>query len=100
MKALARAWTAVAVYAAHPLAPILSAALLAVLWATAGLDVTNFMISIISLLLLFVLQSSQTADTLAIQVKLDELVRAMPEADDRFRHIDERTADEIREIRE
>jgi low affinity Fe/Cu permease len=100
VKALARAWGRVATWAAHPIAPIVSAVLTALLWALAGVDSANFAISVLSLILLFVLTSQGAADTLSLHVKMDEILRALPEADNRFRHIDERTADEIRELRE
>ena len=90
---------AVAKAAGHVMAPYVAAVVLAVLWTFLGLDATNFAISIISLLLLFVLQSTQTRDGLAIQIKLDTLIAAIPEADDAFQRIDEKTADEVRELR-
>jgi len=76
MTALAQAYEAIAHAAGHVLAVPLSIAVLALLWALAGLEITNISISIISLLLLFIIQSSQNRDGLAIQAKLDELIRA------------------------
>ena len=82
MKALARAYEAIAHAAGHVLAVPLSIAVLGLLWALAGTEVANFSISIISLLLLFMLQSTQNRDGMAIQAKLDELIRASDARDD------------------
>ena len=76
MTALAQAYERIAHLAGHVLAVPLSIAVLALLWASVGLEVTNITISIVSLLLLFIIQSSQNRDGLAIQAKLDELIRA------------------------
>ena len=76
MTALAQAYEAIAHAAGHVLAVPLSIAVLALLWALAGLEVTNLTISIVSLLLLFMLQSTQNRDGIAIQAKLDEIIRA------------------------
>ena len=76
MTALAQAYEAIAHAAGHVLAVPISIAVLGLLWALAGLEITNFTISIVSLLLLFMLQSTQNRDGLAIQAKLDELIRA------------------------
>jgi len=76
MTALAQAYERIAHLAGHVLAVPLAIAVLGLLWALAGLEVTNLMISIVSLLLLFMLQSTQNRDGLAIQAKLDELIRA------------------------
>jgi low affinity Fe/Cu permease len=49
--------------------------------------------TIVTFLLVFVLQHTQNVDTTALHAKLDEILRAMPEADDALRGI-EREVDE------
>jgi low affinity Fe/Cu permease len=98
MKALAHLWERVSVAAAHPMAPPVSLLVLLAVWSALGLDATNFAISIVSLFLLFILQSSQSRDTLAMQIKLDALIDAS-EASDELQRIDEKTADEVKELR-
>lgn len=51
------------------------------LWGWPGIDDQNYAISVISLVLLMLLQHSQNRDGDAIQAKLDELVIAVPDAD-------------------
>jgi low affinity Fe/Cu permease len=65
---------AAAEYAGSPYAIGVSAVALFLLWLVVGLDVTNIAISIVSLILLFLLQTSQNRDGAAIQAKLDELI--------------------------
>lgn len=60
----------------HAVAIPIASAAIAIAWVLAGLDITNIAISIVSVLLLFVLQHSQNRDGLAIQIKLDELLRS------------------------
>jgi low affinity Fe/Cu permease len=48
-------------------------------------------ISALTFWMLFSLQSSQNADTVALHAKLDEIIRAEPEADNALRGIEERT---------
>jgi low affinity Fe/Cu permease len=100
MQALAQAYEAIAHLAGHVLAVPLSIAVLALLWALAGLDITNFAISIVSLLLLFILQSSSNRDGLAIQTKLDLLIKAVEAADNSFMGIDTEPEDTIKAKRE
>lgn len=44
-------------------------------------DILDFIIFVSTFFLLFVVQSSQNADTKAIQDKLDEIINALPDAD-------------------
>ena len=63
--------------------------LLSIGWFIAGLfieyqtwfDIMDLVIFVSTFLLLFVLQSSQNADTMAIQHKLDEIIDALPGTD-------------------
>ena len=45
------------------------------------LDIMDITIFIVTFLMLFVVQASQNADTLAIQDKLDKILDALPQAD-------------------
>ncbi|MBA3727576.1 MAG: low affinity iron permease family protein, partial [Armatimonadetes bacterium] len=72
-------------------------------WAVLGfpeplLNGLNFGISIVSLLMLFFLQSSSNRDGAAIQLKLDELIR-VTEARNELIGIDKRTEAEIESVR-
>jgi low affinity Fe/Cu permease len=61
--------------------------------------VINTGTTIVTFLLMFVLQSTQTRDTKALQLKLDELIKAAPAARDELRHADERPSSEIDALR-
>ena len=99
MIALAQAYEAIAHAAGHVLAVPVAIAALALLWLVAGLDVTNLSISIISLLLLFILQSTQNRDGAAIQAKLDELIKSSA-ARNEFAGLDRLPASDIERLRD
>jgi low affinity Fe/Cu permease len=50
--------------------------------------VINTSTTIITFLMVFLIQGAQNRDTKAIQAKLDEILRAIPQADDRLRGIE------------
>lgn len=52
----------------------------------------------ITLVMVFVIQHTQARQQLAVQMKLDELLRALPQADDRFVHIEVGSDDELMEL--
>ena len=52
----------------------------------------------VTLVMVFVIQHTQSRQQLALQIKLDELVRALPQADDRFVHIEMGSDDELLEL--
>jgi low affinity Fe/Cu permease len=54
----------------------------------------------ITLVMVFVIQHTQSRQQLALQMKLDELLRALPEADDHFVHIEVGSDDELQELEE
>jgi low affinity Fe/Cu permease len=83
----------------HALAIPVMAACIALAFVALGLDVTNIAISIISLLLLVLLQHSQNKDGMAIQAKIDELIKGVPDADNALIALDKRTEAEIEEMR-
>lgn len=45
-----------------------------------GVETTNIAISIVTLLMVFVLQNTQNRDSAALHLKLDEIVQAEPDA--------------------
>lgn len=55
--------------------------------------------TIITFLMLFILQSSQNRDGRAVQAKLDELIRAVDAADDRLRGVEEREEADLAAIK-
>jgi low affinity Fe/Cu permease len=55
--------------------------------------------TIVTFLIVFLIQNSQNRDAAAMQAKLDELIRAVKEARGQFIGIEHRTDKEIQEIR-
>ncbi len=93
--------------AGHPLAFGISL-LLIIVWGILGPTfhfsdtwqlVANTATSLITFLMVFLIQSSQNRDGAAIQTKLDELIRA-GDAENRFVGIDLLTEDEVNKLRE
>ena len=62
--------------------------------------VINTGTTIITFLMVFLIQNTQNRDTLALQVKLSELILAVQEADDRLAAIDEASDEELRKAHE
>ncbi|CAA9234535.1 MAG: hypothetical protein AVDCRST_MAG20-1419 [uncultured Acidimicrobiales bacterium] len=54
--------------------------------------------SCVTLLMVFVIQHSSTRQQLSMQRKLDELLRALPDADDRVIAVEEAPDDELEEL--
>jgi low affinity Fe/Cu permease len=52
----------------------------------------------ITLVMVFVIQHTQSRQQLALQMKLDELLRALPQADDHFVHIEVGSEEELQEL--
>ena len=65
-----------------------------------GVEVTNVVISIVTLLMVFVLQNTQNRESAAEHLKLDEVVRVEPEARDDIRGVESKSAKEIEELQE
>ena len=55
--------------------------------------------TIITFLMVFIIQQSQNKDTLAVHLKLDELIRAIKEARDDYRAIEDKTSTEIEKLK-
>jgi low affinity Fe/Cu permease len=64
-------------------------------YSTAWLLVINTVSSIVTLLMVFLIQNGQTRDSIAIQAKLNELIRALEAAEDRFIGIERLTQKEL-----
>jgi low affinity Fe/Cu permease len=86
-------FTRVTVWAArtsgHPISSVL-AALIILVWAATGplfhysdtwQLVINTVTTLVTFLMVFLIQSSQNRDTAALQIKLDEIIRAIQQAD-------------------
>jgi low affinity Fe/Cu permease len=61
--------------------------------------VVNTATTIVTFLMVFLIQNSQNRDAAAMQAKLDEIIRALGEARNRFIGIEHLTERELREIR-
>jgi low affinity Fe/Cu permease len=82
--------------------------LLVVVWAASGPVfhfsdtwqlVINTGTTIVTFLMVFLIQNSQNREGEALQAKLDELIRALDNAEDRFIGLEQRTEREIGEMR-
>jgi len=65
---------------------------------TTDMATTNLVISIVTLLMVLVLQNTENRHSAALHVKLDEVVRVDPEARDDLRGVESRPEREIREL--
>ena len=112
----ATAWTAssppfagrIAAFTGRPLAFILALSAV-VVWAVTGPMfgysetwqlVINTGTTIVTFLMVFLIQNTQNRDAAAIQAKLDELIRAVDQARNQFIGIEHKTDREIEEIRD
>ena len=77
---------------------LVAAVLVVVSLAAFGIELTNVAISVVTLLMVFVLQNTQNRDSAALHLKLDEIVRAMEGARDDVRGVESRSEPEIREL--
>ena len=77
---------------------IVAALLVLVGLLTTDMQTTNLGISVVTLLMVLVLQNTQNRHSAALHLKLDEVVRAEPEARDEIRGVESRPEREIREL--
>ena len=98
-------WTAK--HAGHPIAFILALAVI-VIWAAAGpfFDwsvehsfTVNSVTTIVTFLMVFLIQNTQTRDTEAIQLKIDELILASDHARNLARRLEQLDEDEAERIK-
>ena len=92
----------------HPLTFMFFCAAI-VLWTAASivfhlsngwLSVINTVITVITFLMVLLIQSTQSRDDAAVQAKLDELIRALEPANNQFIGIETRTIKEVHELRQ
>jgi low affinity Fe/Cu permease len=62
--------------------------------------VMNTVSSIVTFLMVFLLQRSQNKDALAMQIKLNEIIAALPRASNRLINIEDLPEAEVRELHE
>lgn len=77
---------------------LIAACLIVILVIFTGAETTNLAISIVTLLMVFVLQNTQNRDSAALHLKIDEVVRAQPEARDHVRGVESKSHREIKEL--
>lgn len=77
---------------------LVAAVLVVVSLAAFGIELTNVAISVVTLLMVFVLQNTQNRDSAALHLKLDEIVRAVEGARDDVRGVESKSEPEIREL--
>jgi low affinity Fe/Cu permease len=79
----------------HPLAfPLVLVATALWTWLGGSIDARNYAISILTLLLVFLLQHTQNRDTLALHLKIDELLKVTP-ARSELRDLEDQPSDVI-----
>ncbi|MBA2934370.1 low affinity iron permease family protein [Sphingomonas sp. CGMCC 1.13654] len=97
----------IAYWAGQPITFVLAASLI-VVWAVCGPPfqysdtwqlVVNTSTTIITFLMVFLIQNSQNRDGAAMQAKLDELLRAVEKAREHFIGIEHLTDEQIEKIR-
>src|SRR5689334_5059940 len=90
----------------HPIAFLL-AVLVVIVWALTGPIfnysdtwqlVINTGTTIVTFLMVFLIQNTQNRDTLALQLKLDELIIAVKNAENRIAIIDELSEEELEQL--
>jgi low affinity Fe/Cu permease len=97
---------ATSMWTGHPLAFLLAVAVV-IVWAATGplfgysdtwQLVINTGTTIVTFLMVFLIQNTQNRDTMAIQLKLSELVLAMKGAENKFAAIEDLTDDELKAL--
>lgn len=92
----------------HPLTFVFSCGAIA-LWSIAAIvfhpanawqPLIGTVITVVTFLMVFLIQSTQNRDGAAVQAKLDELIRALEPANNQFIGIEMRTIKEVHELRQ
>ena len=103
-----RASCAIAHWTGKPVA-FLTATGLVIIWAATGPVfhysdtwqlVINTSTTIVTFLMVFLIQNTQNRDTMALQLKLSELILVINEAENRFATAEELTDEELEELHE
>ena len=68
-------------------------------WSDTWQLVINTGTTIVTFLMVFIIQNSQTRDTQALQLKLDELIRATETARNSLINLEDRTDSEVVEVK-
>jgi low affinity Fe/Cu permease len=66
---------------------------------TAGVEDTNISISVVTLLMVFVLQNTQNRDSAALHLKLDEIITHLEGPRDELAGVESKSHEEIEELR-
>src|SRR5579862_7185797 len=69
-------------------------------WSDTWQLVINTLSNIVAMLMLFLIQNTQNRDTAALQLKADELLRAMRGAQNAFINLEELTEEDLMRIKE
>src|SRR5206468_2011335 len=69
-------------------------------WSDTWQLIINTGTTVVTFLMVFLIQASQNRDSRAIQLKLDELIRAQKKARNQFADIEEANEDEIERFRD
>jgi low affinity Fe/Cu permease len=77
----------------------IAAVVVAVSLFVLGIDRTNIAISVVTLLMLFILQNTQNRDSAALHLKLDEIITHLQGARNEVAGIESGSADEINELK-
>jgi low affinity Fe/Cu permease len=79
-------------------AMVIAAVLVLMSLVLVGVETTNLLVSIVTLLMVFVLQNTQNRDSAAIHLKLDEIVTVEPAARDDIRGTELKSEHEIEDL--
>ncbi len=69
-------------------------------WSEAWQLIINTISNVVAMLMLFLIQNTQNRDSAALQLKVDELLRALHGAQNSFINLEELTEDDLTRIKE
>ena len=87
-------------FAGHPSALVLAVVGIVLGFWLFSIDTVNIAISIVSLMLLLLIQASVNRDSLAVEAKLDDIIQGVKDADNRYIGIDRLSESEIKRLRD